>query len=239
NGTEKDSTNIVVGQYTSSLSPHLLLEVRGQWEREERPRLANAIEPNVTNAIGRFGTVNFLPTTQFDKRYQAAANLTWIKDRHSFKAGLEYNHVFADQTFGFNQFGVYNISGSTTATLLDTMAPGGVIANRFDANTVTYLHQLGNLLVDYSTDELALFAQDNWKIKPNLTVNYGLRWEGAFNPTPDASNTTLLDRVNGFVFPLGRSTDPSAPIPDQTSQFGPRVGFAWDPGNDGRTAVRG
>ena len=66
NGTEKDNTNIVVAQYTSSLSPHLLMELRGQWAREERPRLANAIEPNVTNAIGRFGTVNFLPTTQSD-----------------------------------------------------------------------------------------------------------------------------------------------------------------------------
>jgi hypothetical protein len=238
NGTEKDNTNIVVGQFTSTLTPNLLLEVRAQWAREERPRLANAIEPNVTNAIGRVGTVNFLPTTQFDKRYQTAANLTWIKDRHTVKAGLEYNHVFADQTFGFNQFGVYNISGSTTATLLDTMAPGGAIANRFDVNTVTYLKQLGNLLVDYSTDELALFAQDNWKIRPNLTLNYGLRWEGAFNPTPDTSNTTLLDRVNGFEFPLGRSTDPSAPIPDQTAQFGPRVGVAWDPGRDGKTAVR-
>ena len=239
NGTEKDSTNIVVGQYTSTLSPHLLLEVRGQWAREERPRLANDIEPNVTNAIGRFGTVNFLPTTQFDKRYQLAGNLTWIRSAHTFKAGLEYNHVFADQTFGFNQFGVYNISGTTTATLLDTMAPGGAVANRFDATSVTYLKQMGNLLVDYSTDELALFAQDNWRVKPNLTLNFGLRWEGAFNPTPDTSNATLLDRVKGFEFPIGRSTDPSAPIPDQLGQFGPRAGFAWDPGNDGKTAVRG
>jgi hypothetical protein len=239
NGTEKDNTNIVVGQFTSTLAPNLLLEVRAQWAREERPRLANAIEPNVTSAIGRVGTVNFLPTTQFDKRYQGAANLTWIKDRHTVKVGTEYNHVFADQSFGFNQFGVFNISGTNTATILDTMAPGGSVANRFDVNTVTYLHQLGNLLASYSTDELAFFAQDNWKIRPNLTINAGLRWEGAFNPTPDASNTTLLNRVKGFQFPIGRSTDPSAPIPDQLGQFGPRLGFAWDPSNDGKTAVRG
>jgi hypothetical protein len=239
NGTEKDNTNIVVGQFTSTLAPNLLLEVRAQWAREERPRLANAIEPNVTSAIGRVGTVNFLPTTQFDKRYQAAANLTWIKDRHTVKVGTEYNHVFADQSFGFNQFGVFNISGTNTATLLDTMAPGGAVANRFDATTVTYLRQLGNLLVSYSTDEVALFAQDNWKIRPNLTINAGLRWEGAFNPTPDTSNAALLNRVKGFQFPIGRSTDPSAPIPDQLDQFGPRIGFAWDPGSDGKTAVRG
>lgn len=239
NGTEKDNTNIVVGQFTSTLASNLLLEVRAQWAREERPRLANDESPNVTNAIGRFGTVNFLPTTQFDKRYQAAANLTWIKNRHTVKVGTEYNHVFADQSFGFNQFGVFNISGTNTATLLDTMAAGGTVPNRFDATTVTYLRQLGNLLVSYSTDEVALFAQDNWKIRPNLTLNFGLRWEGAFNPTPDTSNTTLVNRVKGFQFPIGRSTDPSAKIPNQTDQFGPRFGFAWDPASDGKTAVRG
>jgi len=238
NGTEKDNTNIIIGQLTSSLSSNLLLEVRGQWGREERPRLANEEAPNVTNAIGRYGTVNFLPTTQFDKRYQAAVNLTWIKNKHTVKVGTEYNHVFADQTFGFNQFGSYNISGTDTATLLDTMGTGGTIANRYDATTATYLLQLGNLLASYSTDEVAVFAQDNWKVKPNFTVNAGLRWEGSFNPTPDASNTAMANQVKSFSFPL-RQTDPSAKIPNQLDQFGPRLGFAWDPTKDGRTAIRG
>ncbi|PYQ52872.1 MAG: hypothetical protein DMF78_10445 [Acidobacteria bacterium] len=239
NGTEKDNTNIVVGQFTSSLRPNVLLEVRGQWAREQRPRLANAEAPNVTNAIGRFGTVNFLPTTQFDKRYQAAANLTWIKSAHTVKVGTEYNHVFADQTFGFNQFGVFNVAGTDTATLLDILGTGGTVANRFDTSAATYLLQLGNLLASYSTDEIAVFAQDNWKVKPNFTLNLGLRWEGALNPTPDAGNTTMLNQVKGFQFPIGRTTDPSAKIPNQLDQFGPRLGFAWDPTRDGKTAVRG
>jgi hypothetical protein len=239
NGTEKDNTNIIIGQFTSSLSSTMLLEVRGQWGREERPRLANEEAPNVTNAIGRFGTVNFLPTTQFDKRYQAAVNLTWLKNRHTVKVGTEYNHVYADQAFGFNQFGAFNVSGTDTAVLLDTLGTGGTIANRFDTTTATYLLQLGNLQVAYATDELAFFAQDNWKIRPNFTLNLGLRWEGSFNPTPDASNTTMLNQVRGFAFPIGRTNDPSAKIPNQLDQFGPRLGFAWDPTKDGRTAVRG
>jgi hypothetical protein len=239
NGTEKDNTNIVVGQFTSSLSPNLLLEVRGQWAREERPRLANAEAPTVSSAIGRFGTVNFLPTTQFDKRYQAAANLTWIKNKHAVKIGSEYNHVFVDQDFGFNQFGVFNISGSNNTTLLDLLGTGGTIANRFDSSDVTYLRQLGNLALAFSTDELAVFAQDNWKVSPHFTLNAGLRWEGAFNPTPDSSNTAMANRVKGVQFPIGRTHDPTAPIPDQLDQFGPRVGFAWDPTRDGKTAVRG
>ncbi len=238
NGTERDRTNVVVGQFTSVLSPNLLLEVRGQYSREDRPRDANVIEPNVTTAIGRVGSVNFLPTTQYDWRGQGAANLTWIRGSHTAKVGMEYNHVFVTQTFGFNQFGVFNVSGSDTARLLDILSTGGSVANRFDDSSVTYLRQLGNLFLDFSTDEVAAFAQDNWRVRPNLTVNLGVRWEGAWNPTPDTSNSGLYNRVKGVAFPIGRSTDPAI-IPDQLAQFGPRVGFAWDPQNDAKMVVRG
>ena len=80
--------------------------------------------------------------------------------------------------------------------------------------------------------------QDAWKVTPALTLNYGFRWEGAFNPTPEANNDFLLSRVQNFVSPVeGRRID-ATQIPDQTGQWGPRFGFAWDPNKDGRTVVR-
>ena len=238
NGTEKNDTHVVVGQLTSSLKPNLLLEARAQYAREQRPRLANAEATNVTNGIGRYGSVNFLPTTQFDWTAGANLNLTWLKDRHSFKIGADYRHIFADQTFGFNQFGLFNVGG-TTANVLDIMGVGGAVANRFDSTAVSYDRQMGNLLLDFATDEVAFFAQDSWKIKPGFTLNYGLRWEGGFNPTPVANNEFLLSRVSNFTSPVeGRRVDPTQ-IPDQLNQWGPRVGFAWDPGKDGRTVIRG
>ena len=129
-------------------------------------------------------------------------------------------------------------SGTDTATQLDILSVGGTIANRFDSRDVTYLRQLGNLQLEFPTDEIALFAQDAWKIRPNFTINYGLRWEGASNPTPEANNDFMLNAVQGFTSRSARTVDPTQ-IPDQLSQFGPRVGFAWDLGNDGRTVVRG
>ena len=238
NGTERDRTNTFVGQYTSAIRPNVLLDTRGQFSKERRPRDANELTPLVTNAVGNYGTVSFLgQNVQDDWRFQAASTLTGVMGRHTLKAGLEFNHVDASQTFGFNQFGTWNLSGAAGAAL-ELMSTGGPNANRFDSTTATYQKQLGNLQLALASDELAFFAQDSWRVNNSLTLNYGLRWEGAFNPTPEANNEFMLGALQGFNFPLGRTVDPTQ-IPDQLSQFGPRVGFAWNPGASGTTVVRG
>lgn len=244
NGTEKDNTDIVVGQMTSFLSTNLVNELRTQYAREERPRPANAVEPNVTNGIGRFGTVNFLgQNVQNDWRVQIADSLIWSHGAHTFKFGGEYNHVYVAQTFGFNQTGVFNISGAATSqagitTILDIMSLGGTIPNRFDSSAVTYLKQIGNLQAAWGTNEIAFFGQDAWRVRPNFTLNLGLRWEGQYNPDPQANNTVLINLIKGFKFPSGHIADPTI-IPDDTKQWGPRLGFAWDPWGDSKTVVRG
>jgi hypothetical protein len=238
-GTEKDSTHTVVGDYTSVLSPTMLLTVRGQYSRENRPRLANSETPTFSTNVGTFGARSFLPTTQYDWRAQTAASLTMNKGRHNAKAGFEYNRTYADQAFGFNQFGAFNIAGTNTGTILELMSTGGTTPNRLDSTTVTYNRQIGNRLVAYGTNEAAFYAQDTWRLKPSFTVNYGLRWEGQYNAQPAVSNQALYDSVRNFVSPdLGRGVDP-AKIANDTKQWGPRAGFAWDPGNDGKTVVRG
>jgi hypothetical protein len=240
NGTEKDRTNTVVSEYTAALRANLLMELRGQYSRESRPRDANTRMPLLTGAAGNVGTVSFLgENIQRDWRGQLAANATWVEGGHSVKFGTEYNHVWAAQKFGFDQFGTFSISGPA-ATMLEVISVGGPTANRFDAarTVASYRRQIGNLQTELSTDEIAFFAQDSWKMTPSFTLNYGLRWEGAFNPTPDANNEFLLNTLRGATFPIGKSIDPTQ-IPDQLAQFGPRVGFAWDPGATGRTVVRG
>ena len=248
NGTELDNTNSVVGQFTSFFSSSLVNEFRGQWVREERPRPANALQPLLSSGVGNVGTVSFLGQNfQFDRRSQVADSLSWSKGNHTFKFGGEYNHIFISQLFGFNQEGTFNVSGSVSNlaavnTILDIYSVGGAIPNRFDINTsanrATFTRQIGNLMASYATDELAFFGQDSWRVRPNLTLNYGLRWEGQYNPTPEATNTGLLSKVQGFRFPSGHLADPTV-IADNAKQFGPRLGFAWDPWSDGKTVVRG
>ncbi len=163
--------------------------------------------------------MNFLPTTQFDWRAQAATNLTWVTGPHTVKAGAELNHVYAEQSFGFNQFGRWTINGSA-ASALEVMSLGGTTANRYDvpltgaATTATYLKQLGNLYLDFATDEVAVFVQDSWRVTPRLTVNGGLRWEGGFNPTPEANNDFMVNALDGRDLPArtdGRSDADSRP----------------------------
>ncbi len=191
------------------------------------------------SSVGNYGTVSFLPNKQFDRRTQLAANLTWLTGTHSFKGGAEYNRVFADQTFGFNQFGRFIVNNTVTPTILDIFSVGGTIANRFDSTDVVYQRQIGNLRLEFPTQEIAFYVQDNWKVRPNLTINYGVRWEGAANPTPEANNDFMLDALSGVTFPNRSKTVDPTQIPDQWKQWGPRVGFAWDVANDGRTVVRG
>ena len=243
NGTEKNGTNTVVGQFTTPIRSNVLFEVRGQYSRERRPREANEESPTVQNVVGNYGTVNFLPTTQVDWRAQGAANLTLVAGAHTVKVGAEMNHVYADQKFGFNQFGRWTINGSA-ASALEVLTLGGPTANRYDvpvtgaATTATYLKQLGNLALDFATDEVAAFVQDSWRVTPRLTINGGIRYEAGFNPTPEANNDFMLNALRGVTFPLGRTVDPTN-IPNQTGQFAPRLGFAWDVTGDGRTVVRG
>lgn len=253
NGTELDGSHSVVGQVTSFFTTSMVNEFRGQWVREERPRPANAIQPLLSTGIGNDGTVSFLgQNIEFDRRTQVADSLTWSKGAHTIKFGGEFNHVFVSQLFGFNQQGTFSVSTSASSaaninTILDILSytpsfvpPTGTTTtvNRFDNTAVSFSRQIGNLMASYSTDEVAFFAQDAWRIRPNFTLNYGLRWEGQYNPSPEANNPSLLNKVQGFVFPSGHTADPTF-INDNTNQFGPRLGFAWDPWSDGKTVIRG
>jgi len=238
NGTEKDRTSTVVGQLSSVLTPRLLNELRAQYSWEKRPRTANTLTPNVNTFIGSFGTRNFLPTTLTDWRIQIAEAMTWNVGAHSVKFGFEWNHVFVNQLFGFNQTGTFNLAGTNADAHLRilSLTPGDPNDHRFDDPSVTYVRQIGNLFLEMRSNELAFFGQDSWRMRRNLTLYYGLRYEGQFNPEPEVNNTALYNLVKNFRFPLGQ-VDP-ARIPDNTDQIMPRMGIAWDPFGRARTVVR-
>ena len=237
NGVEEDRIHYGTAQLTSLLAPTRINELRLTLSREDRPRLNNSDTPLVQSAVGRFGSRSFLPTTQYDTRIQFNDSLSVTHGAHSMKAGLDYNRVTADQKFGFHQFGRFILFGSDVDQHLDCLSAGGAIANRFDCPGI-YLRQIGNLRARMDLTQFAFFAQDNWRATPQLTLNFGVRWEAQFNPDPEATNADLLARVRDADLPFGR-LDP-ARIPDVTDQIMPRFGFAYRPFADSnKTVLRG
>jgi hypothetical protein len=258
NGTEGDNSNTIVGQLTNTLSSTMVNELRGQYSKENRPRLANEISPLIQASYGNFGTVNFLPTTESDYRVQFADNLTLLRGSHTVKVGGEYNFVKASQIFAFRQFGQFSFSGlgtdatsvisilrvlsvggnTTTANANGTVSGAGVLdpIHRFDDNRVRYARNIGNGLLTLSSPQYAAYGQDAWRVRPNLTINFGLRWEAQIMPQPDTSNTAATNAVLSASLPLG-NVDPRV-IPSQKNQWAPRGGFAWDPGKNGKSVVR-
>jgi hypothetical protein len=241
NGTERDRTQTAAGQFTQARRAGLLFELRAQYSREVRERVANAVEARVQNEIGRYGTTSFLgpdPTRTTDWRGQTVANLTLLKGSHTFRGGTEINYVLVDELVGMNQTGAFTLNGLPAATALELMSVRGPTPNRFDSTLVSYMRQIGNLRHSRGTTELALFLQDSWRARPDLTLTYGLRWEGQWHPSPEANNTALINLLAGFTFPSGRKVDPTA-IPDAVRAPAPRGGFSWDVRGDATTLVRG
>ncbi|HVG28947.1 MAG TPA: TonB-dependent receptor [Pyrinomonadaceae bacterium] len=110
---------------------------------------------------------------------------------------------------------------------------------------------LGDPRILTKQNDFFFFAQDDWRVRPNLTLNLGLRYEVSttpFNPIIEASNAREADPARAIfnqAFPLSTRTAERLPI--DKNNLGPRVGFAWQPNfeflgdhfSGGRTVVRG
>ncbi len=93
-------------------------------------------------------------------------------------------------------------------------------------------------------NELSLFLQNTWQIRPNLTLNYGLRWDSYFNNTlGKGRNNWQPVLTSGQVTPAGISSVINQKIEryyeTDKNNFGPRVSLAWDPSGRGKVSVRG
>ena len=196
-------------------------------------------------------------------RTQVKDNFSIIHGNHTIKVGGEWLHTLNDQVFrGFFQ-GRY-IFDSVTGFLryASPAAPGGFGPSTVGCSDGTFvtapatcpggattggpllLYLQGAGLTGPATDaagfsritneDFSLFAQDSWKVWPNFTLNYGLRWEAQIFPEPvvDPSQTAYGIFLNDPRFPSDGT------LPSQKKQFQPRLGFAWDISKAGKSVLR-
>jgi hypothetical protein len=208
----------------------------------------------------RMGMPYFLPVEYYDTRVQLTNNLSILKGRHTIKVGGEFNRVESVQVFigfanGIYKFGstdgFFNyvrlgpryVECSNGETIVTTSVTGVCPAGTSIAGPLLFFLQqagVGGLSVEEAGTqsipqyEPALFVQDKWQPTPQLTIQYGLRWEALIEPD------VLTPPEDVFFAPfIGRAGFPSdGTIPSDTKMFQPRLGISWDPGADGKQVVR-
>jgi hypothetical protein len=146
-------------------------------------------------------------------------NLTWSHGRQTLKAGVEIRHIQLNQKYGEH--------GKVTFSTVENLA----------ANLVKSASLTGSLPVnDLRKNDIVGYAQDEFKWRPNLTLNLGVRY----------TVFQIFDEVNGKANPFDFSTCGAQGFCGVGASFGnqndgdldPRVGFAWSPDKSGKTIVR-
>jgi len=224
NGVEKMSSKTFVGSWSSTYGSSLLNDMNTTYVNELTPREdKNPTMPEIQFSGITFGGVSFLPITSTVKRKAIGDTTSYLYKNHVMKAGLDYNDTAVSQTFKGNWRGVFIFNGSLTNPAdLDAFLNG----------RWTQYRQFGGLggltadeagTVDFGQKELALFAQDQWYVRPNLTLSAGVRWERLDNPNDPVLNPNDLN-TNGSFKLTGK-------IPDVNNQLSPRVSVTWSPLN--------
>jgi hypothetical protein len=246
NGRESDNSNAFITQLVTSFSPTLLNEFRFQYAREARPRFYDGPDiPDV--AIGgtdpetgeptafRFGRPFFLPVPEVDTRFQFTDNFSILRGTHSVKLGFDLNRTRTSQTFlGFARGRYIFASVEAFEDYLDDPANfGGLLLYlQFAPLNGLSVEQAGTQA--FTQWEPEWYVQDKWQPRPNLSISYGLRYYAQIQDQPI---TPLSERPYAqFIGQPGFPSDGS--IPSEKNGWQPRLGIAWDPGNDAKTVIR-
>jgi hypothetical protein len=183
---------------------------------------------------------------QIGNTYQLSDNLTKVIGSHTTKFGIDLRNQRFLQTLYFDPNGDFSYFG------LGPNDSGNLLANYLLGLPDSYL-QGSAQTEDVRGNSIYLFAQDSWKIKPNLTLNYGLRWEynqpiydaGLRYQTfrPGQADTVFQYTGDPAMFPTGLVIPGDKGVPKGLTAnyyhaFAPRVGIAWDPFKDGKTTIR-
>ena len=158
------------------------------------------------------------PQYTIQNTYQITDNVSWTKGTHSIKVGFDGTRLITPQSFTQRSRGDYEYN-YLNDYLYDFA--GDYIAQRSAGNPVYW----GN------RNLFGWYANDNWKIRPNLTINLGLRYE--YQTVPASEEQQSLNSI-ASVPGLITFNSPTA----QKTNIMPRIGFAYSPGTSGKTSFR-
>lgn len=183
--------------------------------------LPSIVIQGVPSGVIEFGNPGGEPQGRGDTTVAFNDTVTWLKGRHSLSLGVDVSR-FYNNNVGEN---VGSFTFSSLANFLNDAA---------DA----FSTQEGS-----SNDKILMpawgaFVQDDFKWRPNLTFNLGLRYDWNGTPSEAANRLAVFDPLSASLVTIG-SPGFSQVFPTNNKLVQPRVGFAWDPWGNGKTSVRG
>lgn len=252
--------------YTTVLSPALLNELRFTTQRlNQKQRIPASKQPTAAQlgigttpdnptgppilGFGKGLTIGFSPngpTTLINNTFSYSDTVSWTKGNHNLKFGATFSPYQNNTVYDFYVNGEFFFYGNSGGEPLG-IGSGNDFADFLTGAADEYL-QFGEAPSDIRTKSTYGFGQDEWRVRPNLTLTFGLRYEydtpkidtrgRSFTLKYGAHSTVFPNAPTGLLFP----GDPGAPKGanfDDKNNFAPRFGFAWAPGKGSRTSIRG
>ena len=251
--------------YTHTFSPNILNELHGGYYRLNFPSvipspvqqpsdLGFQINPQLgLSGIPYIGVGSYFilgnsyegPQPRTDTNLSYADNFTWIKGNHSLKFGASYEQFRVSNPFGYLNNGYYSFFGSGLYSSGDPLVD-------FVMGIPDAYYQTNDGFIDAVTSETFAYFQDNWKVGPDFTFNFGTAWDieqptqnKQFNglgidcfAVSNASSKVYPDGPPGLTFNGDPGCNEAGGPTTHWNRFGPRIGFAWSP-SEGPSALIG
>src|SRR5208282_3531915 len=209
---------------------------------------ANSSLPLMTVGGGALFTLGFSnngPQPRIQNNYQGVDNFSKVWGHHTIKAGVNYDRITLNNPFYNNLNGnfAFNTGGANTT--------GNSAADFLLGIPDSYLQGSGSI-VQASAHEVYAYVQDQWQVRPNLTITYGTGYDvetpwlnqygygeimAAYRP--GQQSTVFPTAPPGFVYPGDAGINKYGGMTVKYNHLAPRVGFAWSPGASRNFSVHG
>ena len=217
NSTDAVDTDTLNARLTTVVNAHQVNELRLQWSRDLQAQTDTHPGPGISVggfSFGRYSSADRIAGPD-ERRAQVVDNYSIVAGSHSLKLGFDFNRPQDELNITAGFQGSYSYTNA--------LAFGRDLLNPAGGSYSSYRQSFGLPGITFAVRNYAVFAQDQWKPRGNLTLSYGLRYDYEQLPDPVFPNPAIPETLT---------------LNADRSNVGPRVGVAYDTQSDGKTIVR-